>query len=366
MIQISPQEWKLIGLISLFFIILALYFLLIGTLATPKDSIYVGTQYLNALDTPVYYSWIEQAKAGNFLFKDLFTHEPHPRYILDIFWLSLGWLAKILSLSSITIYHLARLFLIPLLLIILYIFISYFFEERLKRKLCFLFLVFASGLGGVTVAGKMLGFWNLEPWSLNRPMDSWVPEGFTFLTLYHSPHLMASLIFILSIFLLIILAFDKNKIIYSLGAGLCALILFQFHPFHVPTIFTVTGVYIIILSIKDKKIRWDLLRHYLILFLFSLPSILYHLWALKTFWTRQQYALQNNCLTPAIKITLLSYGFLVILAFIGTLYLIRKKKQKQQRDLSSCMGHRSVFTYLSPRQFSKTLDRWTPRCYCHS
>lgn len=341
--EINFKEWKFVGFLSIIVIIITLSPTLVGLMVTPEDGVFLGTQHINVEDTPIYYSWIEQAKEGHLLFKNLYTTEDQIRYIFDPFWLGVGLFAKMFSLSSFAAYQLAKFFLIPIFLAIAYIFISYFFEEEKKRKLCFIFLIFASGLGGFVALGSLLGLFNFSP----PPMDLWVAEATTFYALYHSPHFLASITLTLLIFLLILLAFDKRKIIYSLLAGLSALLFFQFRPYHVPTIYGVLAVFIIIQSIRSSKIRWDLIKHYLILILVSSPAIIYHLWTLNTFWSRQQFALQNNLITPPLFNFIITYGLLFLLSLFGILFLLQKK-QKDNKDifLLTWWGTQIVLPYL--------------------
>jgi len=320
MIEISIKEWGFVGLLSLMVAIITFLPTFVGLVITPPDSVFLGTQAINADDTLVYYSWIEQAKDGDFLFKNLYSTEDNVRYIFDPFWLSVGLFAKIFSLSSFAAYQLARVFLIPVFLAIAYIVLSYFFVEEKKRKLCFIFLVFSSGLGGVIALGSSLGFYQFWP----PPMDIWVAESVTFFTLFHSPHFIASLTSILLIFLLALHAFEKQKTFYSFFAGVAALIFFQFHPYYVPTIFGVLSVYIIIQSFRSFAIKWDLIKHFLIIILMSMPAILYHFWTLSIFWTRQAHALQNNLPTPPFYNLILTYGFLFILSLFGIIALLQK------------------------------------------
>ncbi|MBU1146055.1 hypothetical protein KKD80_00715 [Patescibacteria group bacterium] len=341
--EINFKEWKFVGLLSIVVIIITFLPTLVGLIVTPEDSVFLGTQHINVEDTPIYYSWIEQAKEGHLLFKNLYTTEDQIRYIFDPFWLGVGLFAKMFSLSAFAVYQLARIFLIPIFLAIAYIFISYFLEEEKKRKLCFIFLIFTSGFGGFVALGSLLGLFNFSP----PPMDLWVAEATTFYALYHSPHFLASITLTLLIFLLILLSFEKRKIIYSLLAGLSALLFFQFRPYHIPTIYGVLAVFIIIQSIRTSKIRWDLIKHYLLLILVSSPAIIYHLWTLNTFWSRQQFALQNNLLTPSFYNFTITYGLLFLLSFFGILFLLQKK-QKNNKDifLLTWWGAQIILPYL--------------------
>ncbi len=321
--EISLREWKLVGLFSLIIITITFLPNLVGIFSAPGNSLFWGLQTVNPRDTPIYYSWIEQAKDSHLLFKNLYTSEIEPRFIFDPFWLGVGLFAKIFSLSGFAAYQLTRIFLIPVFLAIAYIFISYFFPDPKKRLLCFVFLIFASGISGWVWPLVELGFLKIWP----PPIDLWSIESSTFYTLYHSPHFIASLLLTVLIFFLILKSFEKQKYLYSLSAGFSALFLFFFHPYHVPTVFVIPGLYIVVQSIKNLTIRWNLLKHYFVLVAISSPAILYHLWTLNTFWTRQQFALQNNLPTPPFYNFLLAYGFIFIFAIFGILTLLRKKSK---------------------------------------
>ncbi len=313
MMEIKRSEWKLVFILSLIVIVITSLPIIIGFFSTPKNNIFLGLQTINSNDTPVYYSWIEQAKEGHLFFKNLFTSEDDGRFIFDPFLLGVGLFAKIFSLSSFLAYQLSRIFLIPIFLVVAYIFISHFFAGEKKRELCFLFLIFSSGLGWVV--GLFSGLFAIKFKML--PIDLWAPETFPFQSLYTSPHLIAALTLIISIFLLTFLAIERKKISYSFWAGLATLLLFQFQPYHVPTIFGILGVFLIISSIKNSHVRWDIAIHLSTIFFLSLPAIVYHAWTLKNFWSRQQHALQNVLLMPNLLITILSYSLPLFWAIFG-------------------------------------------------
>lgn len=355
MIEISVKEWKMVAWLSLAVIIITTIPIAVGFIAQPAGKIFTGFQTTNTTDTPVYYSWIEQARNGHFLFSNLFTPEEEPRFIFDPFWLAVGFLAKISSLSGFLAYQLARFFLIPVFLAVAYTFISYFFQDIGRRKMCLFFLVFASGLGGLVWLTVNL----LEPliWDIwLAPMDLWVAESTTFFPLYHSPHFTASLTCTISIFLLMLLSFDQKKIIYSVAAGFVALFLFTFHPYHVPTIIGVLGIYLLVQSIYDKKIRWDIVKHSSVAGVIASPAVLYHFWILSAFWTRQQHALQNNLITPGLINFALSYGLILIFSFFG-IAAITLKKNKDGKDLFLLVWWTAqlVFPYLPIFNFQRKL-----------
>ncbi len=320
---ISKKEWIFVFFSILLLLILTSAPYIYGYFNTPEEKFYLGFHFVSMGDIPVYYSYIEQVRDGNFLFENLFTSEPQAKF-LNIFWLAIGIFAKIFSLSARLAFQLSRLLLIPFFVIFLYIFIAYFFQDKIKRKLILIFILFTSGIGGLLagildklpVNAEKYGYYN---W----PMDLWVAESNTFFTLYHTPHFIASLLLIIAVFFFALLAIENKKIKYSLAGGVCALALFQFHPYHVPTIALVLLIYVAGLSIRDKKIKWNALGQIMLIGLISFPSFAYHFYLLQTDYVTAAKANLNVTLTTSPILTVISYGFLLVFALIGAAVWIK-------------------------------------------
>ncbi len=328
--KIDKKEWSFVLLMIVIMIIVTTFPYLYAYFSTPPNLYWLGTHSLTSADIPFYYSFIEQAKQGHWLFRSLMTSEPHPRLLFNPLFIGMGWMAKIFNLSNTAIFQLTRIILIPFCLVILYIFISYFFEEKNKRKICFIFLLFSSGLGAV-FSGLLYKIATADPvlfWYF-WPMDLWTPESNTFLTLYHNPLHIVALILIVLTFLFLLLALENNKVKYSIGAGLCGLLLFLVHPYHVPTIYGVTGVYLAI-QFLNRKIAFRYVKHYLILIAISLPSVIYHLLLLKYDWARSQTWKGWFGYTPSPWVALISYGFPLLFAVAGIL-ILRKNKFEDKK-----------------------------------
>ena len=325
--NINAKEWQLIIIMIFLVIVITSIPHIYGFLNTPDGFVYFGRQSLNSADTPVYFSYLEQVNQGHWFFKDLFTSEYQAERFFDPFWLAVGLFGKVFSLSAASAFQIVRILLIPLLIIVSYLFISFFINEKEKRKICFILLLFSSGLG-VLFSGWLAPLYRSSYGYANWPMDSWVPESSTFFIFYHTPHLIASMILILLVLLFILIAFESDRKFYSILAGLFALVLFQFHPYHVPTIFGILGVYLITLCIKYKKIRWDMIKHLTILSLISLPSITYYFLRLQYDWLAWQKAVQNICLTPSFLMVIISYGLLFVFALFGIISILKKNNDR--------------------------------------
>jgi hypothetical protein len=337
-LNIIKTEWRFVAYLILVITLLTTLPYLYAHFSASPDKIYNGLHSLTIGDVHVYFSYLEQVNQGNYLFKNLFTSEI-TMPVLNIFWLGAGLLGKLFNLGHILTFHLARILLIPICIISAYLLISYFFNSKLVRKITLAFLLFSSGFGALAsivlpsyVDNQTLFYW---------PMDLWVPEYNLFLTLYHSPHLIASLTLIILIFLFFLKAIDENNTRYSILAGICGLILIQFHPFHLPTIWLIPAIYVLsqilkeTISAKGAKLPigslapsihsiWQKLKHLIILFTLTAPSVLYYIWLMNVDWSTKLKAIQNVCFTPRFFIILISYGGLLLFGLIPIIiYLIK-------------------------------------------
>jgi hypothetical protein len=298
--------------------------LIYGWLIRPVSFEFTGIHFAANYDWFVYYSYFEQVRQGHFLFSDLFTSEPS-RPVLNLIWLVIGLFGKIFKLSNVVVFNLSRVILIPIFYFFAYLLVAYLFEPA-KRKIVLLLLSFGSGLGFFFIGNFGLYPGNFAGGQLHWPMDLWVPELNTFLTLYYTPHFAASLTLMVIIFLTTLIFIENKKISYAFIAGFSGLILFLFHPFHVISVFGVLAVAFLFLIIKDKNYFWPLLKYFLIFLFLSLPAVIYYFYLLRFDFVSAQKALQNNCPTTPLALTLVSYGLILILALIGLYDFLKKNR----------------------------------------
>ncbi|MFA6215803.1 MAG: hypothetical protein WC768_04515 [Patescibacteria group bacterium] len=353
--SISRQEWFFVVFLVLVMIIITTAPLLYGWLITPPNQVFTGIHFAAPNDWFVYYSYLEQVREGNWLFKDLFTAEPNLP-VLNLGWLGVGLLAKIFSLNNILAFNLARVILIPVFYFVAYLFLALIFSDLAKRKIALVLLSFASGLGIFLIDLVIKYPFNFSNGQFNWPMDLWVPESNTFLTLYYSPHFIASLTLILLIFLLAVLFIDNKKLSYGFWAGILALALFSFHPFHVPTVLGVILAYFIVLMFWQKQWQWPLVRYYSILLVFSLPAISYYFYLLKFDWVTIQKFYQNLCFTTPFAVTLFSYGLLLVFSLVGIYFLFKDKTELNNKIIFIIVWFTAQFFLIySPVNFQRRL-----------
>lgn len=320
--SINKKEWLFVLTAALVLIAVTTLPLVYGYIIKPEDKFFPAIHSTGAGDFSVYYSYIGQAKEGQLIFNDLFTSEEHSPFIFNPFWLIVGLSARLFGLSAIAAYQISRILLIIVFCFVLYFFMSYFIKEIKFRRLGYFFMVFASGLGGYFIP-LIRNIYHNQISLKNYPMDLWVSEGYSFLTLYHSPHFILATILIISALFLMYYSFLKGKWIYTLLAGLMAGFLIFFHPFHFPTLLAVPLAYIFVRSFKNGKIRVDYFKKYLVFVFFMLPASLYHFLILIYNPVAAGRAELNVCLTPYWWVVVISYGLILPFALWG---LIKKRK----------------------------------------
>lgn len=353
--NLDKKEINFIWFCSLILIAATSFWLIYGWLSTPAGFYFLGLNSLSPGDTYVYFSYLEQIKQGNLFLKDLYTSESQ-NYYLNIFWLPSGLMAKIFNLSNLLAYQLVRIFLLIVFLFLLYLFISYFFQEKRKRKICFIFLISSSGLGFL-LSPFLYHFYYLTKGYANWPIDLWVAEANTFLTLYQSPLKIASLGLIVLIFFSFLLAIEKNKVKYSLVTGFSGLLLFHFHPFHIVTCYFILAAFSFYLFLANKVNKKDLIKHLLIFIVLSLPSVIYY-WLLVNFDPNIKIKYQQNlCLSPSWLMTIVGYGLLIPLAIAGILNFLKIEFWQEEKKvfLLIWLISQTILIYL-PFKFQRRLS----------
>jgi len=347
---ISKDEWRFVFWLAIILVILTGIPYLFAYLMTKDGMVYNGIHALSPGDVAVYYSYINQIKDGHYFFKDLFTSEPQSLATFNVWWFLVGWLARFFNLSVVFAFQLSRLLMIPVLVITAYLFISYFFIEKIKRKTAAIFLFFSSGLG-FYFAPFVPSFFSDQSTTMWWPTDLWISESITFNAIYQSSHFIASLVCTLLIFLLMLLAFEKKIFLYSVLTGLLTLFYLNFHPYYAPVVYGVLGFYVLYLFFKEKKILWLPVFYLIILFLISFPSVAYHYWLIAKSPVISLRSLQNVTLISPFIFVLAGYGFLVVGAIIGLIFLIKNKQIEDKFIFLFLWLSVNIFLIYSPFPF---------------
>lgn len=324
----SGYEWKHIKICIGTVLALSLAPFIFGYIITPDGYFYNGLHALTHGDFSVYYSYINQIKNGQTLLYNNFTLEPHGSGTFNIFWFVVGKTAKLLHLTPAIALLVFKAILIPICIVTLYYFTSIFFAETKKRIIALWLFCFSSGVGTFAIP-FLLNTAHTKP--LNWPIDYWVPESNTFLTLYHLPHSILSLTLILLIYILFLKSLHYKNWKYSLYAGLLGLILFNYHPYHTVTVNAVIGFYLLVQFLQNKK-DWILyLKIFLMWFLPSTLMVIYHYLLIISDFIIGTRATQNITVTPSLLYVVLGYGVVFFAALFGLYYFFKHKKNLSEK-----------------------------------
>jgi len=323
--SISRREWRLVffavGVAVVMTSLPPLYGWLKGML---NDTPWTGLQIWAPGDFSVYISLINQARDGALLGVNRFTTaETVPAF--NVLWWSIGRFAALFSLNSVAAFYISRTLLIPVLGVATYVSVSYFFKQVRRRAIAFLLLFFSSGIG-------VFFYPFFRPLAIGKdvyevPIDMLMSEAHLFASMTYSPHFVASWIFLLLSALFLLMAFDNRQTFYGMLSGACALVLFQFHPYHAPTLFMLGGLYLLVGLIVRRKDWWKQLWVFGVFIFISSPSLIYHYLTMTSDAMGREIVASSYTPTPHPIHLLIGFGVFSVLAPIG-FYLWCKSRRK--------------------------------------
>lgn len=247
----------------------------------PAESLYLGIQF-NLDDHMVYAGWMKQAMEGHLTFENRFTTDPQPGLTLHLYYLALGWIAKVAGIPlTMTLARLGFTFLSVILLGRLVEFVT---ERIYPRKLALTMAVLGGGIGFLVWHnfGKAIvrpGNDFLTQLMLSRlPNDVWQPEGFFFFSALTNSLFMVSLCLILGVFIAILKAKDNIKAV--IPGAVCFGLLMNIHSYDVLLIaLCLVGFLATLLGAKLANITW-IMRAFMIA-LGTVPFALWFIYVLK-------------------------------------------------------------------------------------
>jgi hypothetical protein len=324
---ITTKEWR--RAISWTIAIVALSCIPYGVaiLMAPPGWQFAGI-LVNPLDGHSYMAKMQQGEAGNWLFHLTYTPEPHDGAFIFTFYLALGHLARLFGVSKMIIFHLARLLAGFGLLLVAFRFVSRVVSTPTERKLAFVFILTASGLGWL---GVILGAF---------PIDLWIPEAFVPYSLYANPHFSLAMMLVLIIFNnLIPLSSPPPSsplrvppLSSGLWPALAALALAMILPFALLTVWAVSMIFMGWLFFQQRRLPWAQLWLTLSVIVLPAPIILYQYWVSITNPILAGWSAQNVTPAPKLLDFWLGYGLIGLLAIVGAWRVIRPGKASPQGE----------------------------------
>lgn len=311
--RVGHEEWRWASLVGLALVVASVGPYLIAWIVTPEGAHFTGL-ILNPQDGNSYIAKMRQGLFGSWSFHLPYTSEPHDGAPVYLFYLFLGHVARWTGLPLILLYHAARVLGGLAMLLALYALASWLGEEVAERRVALLLAALGSGLGWLVA---FLG---------HESSDLWVPEAFPAYALLanaHFPLAMALMVWIADCGLRI--AHGPNSHwLRGPGMALAALLLGVIQPFGLVAVFGGLGVMILARAVRERAVPWRAVMWVAISVAAVLPYPLYMLRAIRIDPVLAAWDAQNVTTSPPLWDWALSYGLVLVLAVLGTIFAARR------------------------------------------
>ena len=289
---------------------------------------YLGIQY-NLDDHMVYAAWMRQAMDGRFLFDNRFTTDPQPGLTVHIYYLLLGWVAKIVGISLAM--SLARIALSAAFVFLLYRLVRRVCPDVYTTKLAMSLVVVGGGIGCLVWAdfgrtSQPPGGGALQHLFLGLlPTDVWQPEGYVFPSMLTNGLFMASLCLIVVALLAFLSAKDDWR--WVLHGAVAMLVLMNVHSYDVLLVaFVMAGLLVMAIAQRQLTVGW--LVRSLAIGLGAVPSALWFGYVLQ-----RDAVFQARAATPTYTANFRQVIFGYLLLMVLGLAALAFRPESSKREL---------------------------------
>lgn len=283
----------------------SLPYLLVMAIA-PSGSRFSGFMW-NPDDHCVYLAWMQQARAGDFFFRNLFTSEEQRGVYTNLFFWLLGNVCRVTGLSAPAVLHGARFLFGVTTLLLAYRLMAFTTPAVPLRRWAFTFVAVSAGVGWLPF------FWER---GVGGPVDVWQPEAITFASLYTNGLFCVSLTLMLGIVCLLLRAEESGRARDALVAGALGFLLANIHGYDVITLTAVWIAYLGASVFVARRLPACALKMACLAGLVALPSVAYqgYTYLVEPVF-RERVAVPTT--SPSLWRYLLGYGLLLPLALVG-------------------------------------------------
>ncbi len=314
--HISSAEWRWVFVIGGILAALTLvpYAWALAANAGSADWQFMGI-LANPQDGASYLAKIGQGMRGAWLLHFAHTPEPHTGAAIQLFYLMLGHLARLIGVSNLVIFHLARVLATLFMFSALYQFGATVWTRLRPRRMFFALIALGSGLGWLVLLANS---------ALKDVPDFTVPEAYPFYSAYANPHFpltIGCLALIAGIYLGVF-RIDNDSEPSAVNGGLGVLLLTLVVAFVLPQALIPFGgtlaAYVLLRGIRRRAISASDLRWTAMYFLPAALMGLYYYVVLHynpimdRIWNGQVAA---ESASPLLVLT--GYGLLLLVAIPG-------------------------------------------------
>lgn len=352
---ISPSEWRWVIIFSgLMVAITLLPYAWAFASDSPADSWQFMGMLPNPRDGATYLAKINEGMNGHWLFYLPYTPEAHSGAAINVFYLFLGHIAQLTGLSSLLIYHIARLATGFVMYVSIYYLGSVIWPRLRPRRLFFSMLAVGSGLGWLYLVvfgrGSVLD-------SAVLPSDLAIPESIPFYAAFVNPHfpLAIALIALIASMFVVVFRPGFNEQPSASNGGITVILLTIALAIVQPQgLFPITaalGAYLVLLALRVRRIPFLELNWVALAVLPALPFAIYYLAVARDNPAMRVWSEQNVTISPPPDKYILGFGLVLIIALPGLWRGFRYFERDGDRFMLLWLVVNTVLLYL-PRSLS--------------
>lgn len=359
--HIVPREWRWVVLISSGLILLSLLPLIWLVLSVGDNA---NMQFMGALNDHInsatYLSRIAQGAEGEWLLHFQHTPEPHSGTFIHLIYMLLGQLSRLLSMSPIVMFHVARVGASMFMYAAIYQMGATIWMRVRSRRIFFMFAAIGAGFGWV---------FSILTGNPHYP-DLTLPQAFPLSSTYanvHFPLTTACLALLVSI---VVMAFrpGMNEKPGVMNGGLLAAVLSLLLALLYAESLLPLGLallfYMVVYTRTERRISLRALRWLMVIVLPAVPVGTYYLIVGTSNPAVAEWSSQNIDPMPSPLALLIALGLPLLIALPGILRALRRFEPDGDQFMLVWLVVILVFSYLpTPIQARFALGVMLPVAY---
>lgn len=272
------------------------------------DDYVFGGFFINPLDGNSYLAKMYLGFSGEWMFRLPYTNHAGSSGYMFLFYIALGHIARILNISPLLVFHIARIIGAIVLMLSLYKFLLRVFQfDRQRTNHAYAIAIIGSGMGWFAA---LLGQFT---------SDLWVAEAYPYLSMFVNPHFPLGLGLLLLFFERMLRVGANRGEEWLIFVGLATAIVM---PFLMVIAAIIGGIYAIYSWMRKQKTGIVRLA---LFFLAGGPFMVYQYWVTLKDPYLKLWNVQNLTPAPAIWDFTVSFLPLLVLAVIGLIRVVREK-----------------------------------------
>lgn len=291
------------------------------------------------------------------------TGVPHSSTLFFLFYRVLGMLCQVIGISLPLGFHVARLGLAFVFVLVLYRFIAEFVRVAGVRLVALILVIISGGTGWLSILG------GLQAQAINPPLEIVSPESYTFWMLYTTPHLILAEILLLCGILLVWHAGDCGGLKFAVLGGLSWLGMAVLQPVFVAVAAAMLGLMTLARSLAWRQIAWRQLGAGVIAGVLASPMLFYSFAVISSdavyaYWADAQTTLSSSPLS-----FLASYAVLLLVAVGGVFVICRQRRDPASLFILAWFLLQPLLLYAPTKAQRRLIVGWQiPLCilaaYC--